>query len=525
MEVLHIQDAVNKLADRLTWRIALKLFWILSFRASGPLTYLLTSFAGFQPYNSWSCISNSTRCIERVHESGISRESFCGVESQDMLEQGVDVQFDLDGRNTYSTEWNLLCDREYLGTIISSAYFLGAVLGLAISSLLFDKFGRLFVLKISQVLSLILNICVIFPQGVEYMMVLRTLLGAAYFISNNGLLMIAVEFVPCNLRAVANVTSAAAWFTGEFLISICAYLIKDWRYIPVFTVGVMCINFVAVFGFLPESPLFLLSNRRDESAAKESLTKLARFYGINETFDSIKLCDNNKTETDDRKMLNIRSSIKEFWEYPVMIKQLFILTYAWMVTSGVYYGFVFSWAKLGKNLYISYTLNGTCGLLSLILLSLYYRCKRRRLAYFMFIVAASFLSAIVPESIGNDTITLSQIACLLGSLVNFAVFSALNLWTQEISPTTHRGKMMSTCSSIGRILSLLGPQASLLFQWNKTVTLVGFSVVSFMSGILMLLLPETSQRAMPSQANEVISRMQQIAIKKQKKSQIISVRL
>ena len=81
-------------------------------------------------------------------------------------------------------------------TIISSAYFLGAVLGLAISSLLFDKFGRLFVLKISQVLSLILNICVIFPQGVEYMMVLRTLLGAAYFISNNGLLMIAVEFVP-----------------------------------------------------------------------------------------------------------------------------------------------------------------------------------------------------------------------------------------------------------------------------------------------------------------------------------------
>ena len=262
-----------------------------------------------------------------------------------------------------------------------------------------------------------------------------------------------------------------------------------------------CVNFVAVFGFLPESPLFLLNNRRDESAAKESLTKLARFYGINETFDSIKLCDNNETEIDDRKMLNIRSSIKEFWEYPVMIKQLFILTYAWMVTSGVYYGFVFSWAKLGKNLYISYTLNGTCGLLSLILLSLYYRCKRRRLAYFMFIVAASFLSAIVPESIGNETITLSQIACLLGSLVNFAVFSVLNLWTQEISPTTHRGKMMSTCSSIGRILSLLGPQASLLFQWNKTVTLVGFSVVSFMSGILMLLLPETSQRAMPSQAN------------------------
>ena len=515
MEALTVQEAVNKLADKMTWSIALKLSWVLSFRLAGPFTYLVTNFAGFLPYENWRCLENSTRCLIREQKSGVSRDSFCGLEGQTALVEGVDIEWDLDGRNTYAIDWNLLCNREYLGTFISSSYFFGGLIGLAVASLLFDMFGRVYVVKITQVMSLLFNICLIFPTGIEYMLVFRALLGSAFFIANLGYVIISVEFVPCKLRTASNILCGLTWYFAEFLISLCAFLCKDWRYILVIGSGFLCLNMVALFCFLPESPLFLLSNKRDEDAARDSLRKLALLYNRSGQLDNVKLHERKDNEGDSQKIITFRESIKEFYNYPTMTKHLIILIYLWMTTSAVYYGFGFSWAKLGKNLYVTYTLNGACNLSSLVLLWVYYNGKRRRLVIFNFLITSALLGAIAPESIGNEIMTLSEAACLVGSLMNSVIFAAMLLWTQEISPTTHRGKIISICSTSGRVMSLLGPQVSLLFEWNKRATLVGFALMTFVSGILVMLLPETAKMPMPSQASEVISRREQVRTKRQ----------
>ena len=118
-----------------------------------------------------------------------------------------------------------------------------------------------------------------------------------------------------------------------------------------------------------------------------------------------------------------------------------------------------------------------------------------------------------------------------------AAFGSIYLYTTELSPTNHRGKMLGICdfsARIGQCLhnplisynmvlfraryqhvmikadmmypppgSFAGPYASLLFAWNKTFTLALFSVLALVGACFNLRLPETKGIPTPNSAEEV----------------------
>ena len=249
----------------------------------------------------------------------------------------------------------------------------------------------------------------------------------------------------------------------------------------------------------------------DEVACKESLKKIAKFFGSERKFDEVTLVAQCVKEQ------SIGEALNDFKKFPTLTKHIAILCFIWLKCGWLYYGFTFSWGMLGKNLYVSYLLNGCGEVLALMVLLAFFTLPRRTLAYFDLFAAVTLLIAITPESVGFKAISLSQIASLVGAISSAVVFAAHFLWTQELSPTTHRGKILCITSSCSRIGGLLGPQASLLFTWNKTATLCLFAAVALASGFLTMLLPETKGDIMPSQACEIFSRSEQLRLEKAEK--------
>ena len=519
MTAVSVQEAIESLAPHLTWKVILKFVWILSMRSSGPVLAMFTYFGGFLPYKQWVCLENSTECITRVNFSGVSRESYCGVEGQEALVVGKDMVWELDGRKTYAVDWNLLCEREYLGTFISSSYFVGALLGLLVSSSLFDRFGRLRVAQIAQIMSIVVCLIMAFAHDIKYLMIVRCLYGGFFFVSNTGFYILTIELIPKSLKAKGMALGLAMWTTGQFILTVVGYCFKDWKFIVIIGALILCLNLYPIFCILPESPLYYLSNRRDKLAAKESLKKLSQLFGTNCSFEDDELVDRNDDIGNSMEQ-SIIEALRDFIKYPILSKHVAILLFVWLKCGWLYYGFTFSWGRLGRNIYISYLLNSFGEAVAMTLILIYFiKMPRRYLGYFDIVAAVMLLVAITPEQIGFGVISVSQLACLVGAEASSAVFGAQFLLTQELSPTTHRGKILGLSSSSARIGSLLGPQASLMFTWNKTATLCIFASVAFISGVLMLLLPETKGHVMPSQASDVISRTEQVRLKKYKKIQ------
>ena len=470
-----VQNAVDSFSDNLTWKVVLRFLWVLSMRPATSILTLYPNLAGFLPYKQWSCVENNTVCLTRVKLRGVSRDSFCGVKGEAPLKAGLDMVWELNGRKTYAVDWDLLCGREYLGTLISSSLFVGALIALMTYSMLFDKFGRLRVCQITQIVLIISSIIMIFPYNLWHLMITRCIVGGAVFATISGYYVLVAELVPKKWREVAMAIMLAPFTLGTFIMVLVGYLCNDWRFIIVVAVILLCSNLYPVFYLVPESPLFYLSNKRNKVSAKESLKKLGEFYGVDRDFENVDI-----VEVSSCAELIINASFSEFFEdlkkHPALRKHVAVMLFVWLKCGWNYYGFTFSWGTLGRDLYWSYFLSA-CGGIVVQLTNLIYLkiLPRRTLAYFDIFAAITFLVAMAPESIGFTAISLSQIASLLGIVGSGTVFLGLFLWTQELSLTTHRGRIICISPSSARIGSFLGPQPILLFSWNKYFTFTLFS--------------------------------------------------
>ena len=479
------------------------------------MSSLLTNFAGFIPYTQWKCVPGSDLCLERVDADDFSKNALCGVDGKRMLVVDQEFVWDYGKRRTYAVDWDLTCSREYLGTLLSSTYFLGALLGMVISAPLIDRYGRLFVTKVVEICGITLFILMVFSSKYYYLFVTRTLLGAAYYVQLSSIYVYLIEVVPGRFKSTALTINASFWGIGQLILALLAYLIYDWKYILVVGIVLYSVNLYLLFFALPVSPLYLLVIKKDEKGTKNSLNLLAALYGSDKVFnDDVSIVDGNVTKEQSVTESTLLETLKDFIRYPVLGRQSLAQFFIWFTAGYLYFGFSFSWGKLGKNLYLSYAIAGVGELLAYLLMGLFLKFLNRRWLGFANLIAAStFLFAMVPDNIGNDQITLSQISCLIGSTINTFIFGSLYLWTQELSPTTHRGKILSWCSSSARIGSLLGPQASLLFDWSKYGTLVIFCLIAVLSAILMFRLPETFRGKVISEASEVVSRSEQRKVK------------
>ncbi|XP_036327579.1 putative transporter B0252.3 [Rhagoletis pomonella] len=87
---------------------------------------------------------------------------------------------------------------------------------------------------------------------------------------------------------------------------------------------------------------------------------------------------------------------------------------------------------------------------------------------------------------------------LIGKLAITCSFQILYFFTSEIFPTNVRNSLLSFCSMVGRIGSMLAPQAPLLANYYEYAPQILFAIFALISGTLTLLFPETTDKVLPT---------------------------
>ena len=253
-----------------------------------------------------------------------------------------------------------------------------------------------------------------------------------------------------------------------------------------------------------ESPRYYMIKGKVKEA-QEAIWKLAGINNVKTTLKDI-IIDEEVHLKD--KVATIQQ-LKEFFAYPVILKETIIQMFCWCLISMCFYGFNFGWQEILPNIYIGYILAAVGEVIAYILGTWLIAYKGRRLSMITFFIGSllSYLIAIINVNL-SDGWTLESVACLIGNSFISTAFSGIYLYTSELAPTSHRGMIFSFCSCAGRIGSFAGP-----FILTNVRDIIGkglsfglLAALSVIAVVGMLYLVETDKLQIPDKPEDVVKR-------------------
>ncbi|XP_023934321.1 organic cation transporter 1 isoform X2 [Bicyclus anynana] len=202
-----------------------------------------------------------------------------------------------------------------------------------------------------------------------------------------------------------------------------------------------------------------------------------------------KLDDQNSEE-------DCRASPFEMFRYPNIRKKFFILTFNWVALGVVYNSLSYNSPNLGVDDFLAFFIGGAVEIPSYFIA---WQCMERYgrrwvLCIFMNIGGLACLCcALVPEAWPWVVVSLA----MLGRLCAAASFAVFYVQIGELLPTVVRAQAMGASSVIAGIGLLTVPYIVALASISKYLPLIIMGVLSVMSGVTSLFLPETLNQPLP----------------------------
>lgn len=287
--------------------------------------------------------------------------------------------------------------------------------------------------------------------------------------------LLAIELVGPKRRVAAATIITIFYSLGEALLGVLAGQFQNWRvllrvlYIP----AAVHIFFLVL---LPESVRWLLSQRKEEQAIA-ILRRAARVNKRSLSDSSLQqLVQSNKEKLAESNETTypIRKAFKRFsW-------RIANCSLCWFTHTLIALGLSLNSVNLGGNKYNNFMLNGLVQVPGLILPLFIMNSLGRRtsLCGSMLVCAVCIGASIIFGKSNSRAIVLENnknsirflldghatelTLFLIGKFAITCSFQVLYFFTSEIFPTNVRNSLLSLCSMIGRIGSMIAPQTPLL---------------------------------------------------------------
>ena len=458
---------------------------------------------GLAPKND-SFVCKTVTCRELQRSNGTEALYFLENDTKSLVIDSSEYTWEME-RTSFIVDLGLHCKKDGAKvTLISSMYFVGAVIGSLVSAYILDNFGRKKSCIIGSIGAVLGTLVGTFCKSYSLLLIVRIMQGIGNFIVTAGCYVLLLEILPAKLRNYANGYGMVLWALGYPTASLIAYLIHNWNYLFLASSIFTLTGSISIFFMIEPPRYFLVCN--DLKKAELSLQKLAAMTSEENNINSVNLEDEIVR---DRQTQGIMQQFKELTSYPIMFFELLVQMFIWFVCALSFFGFNFGWSAILPDIYISYVLAAVGEIIAYVTsVSIIQALGRRRgMIVFLGGAIASYVLAVIDYDIGNGY-TVESVSCLVGLIFVSAAFAGIFFYTAELAPTSHRGLFFALCSSSGRIGSFLGPYViGYLFKiTHKAIPLGILAFLCFLAAFGILFLVETGDMKIPDVPAEVIER-------------------
>jgi len=477
------------------------------------VSFFTTSTAIFSAFNNLAGSFYGPKANYKCVVNNVTQDYSCPAPGSGIVcDKYIYDKTDFD--RTIVTEWDLVCDREFLASFTQSIF----MFGISVSALLFgylsDKYGRTKILQIALCWEILGGFFSIFANSIVLFTIARFFQSLGTYGRNLTAFLLGIESVGSLHRAKCGVAYQLGWAVGYVMLPLIAYLSRD--YVMMFYITTIPEILWVIWMFsMDESPKWLISKGYYDEA-EVVLRKALKINGMSDENLKPMIEELRSSYIEEEEIKVKKMSFFSLWKSPMIRKFTIILYFTWFANAYVYYGISLNIGVIGGNLFVNFALAGLIEVPSY-LLTIYlfnYMGRKTITAYYM--LAAGFCCLVI--SFFSYVVTVQALVlifALLGKFFITSTFAIIYVYSAELYPTPLRQVSVGSCSIFARGGSILAPFVKELSQYtNIAVTMIVFATFSLIDGCLVFLLPETKGKALPDSIEEV----QQVFRKEDKNS-------
>lgn len=396
-------------------------------------------------------------------------------------------------QSSRTIDWELVCDRRWMGAIAQTIYMFGVFTGAVTLGGLADKVGRKTVFCWSGLLQLVLGVAVAFVPEYFSFLVLRFVYGifgsAGSYICG---FVLSMELVGPSKRTACGIAFQATFAVGVMLVAGWGALIPD-RVTLQAVYGLHGLLLVAHWWVMDESPRWLWMQGRCDEAVR-IVAAAVKMNGRGIVLDTEYYLAKAKT-TAAKQVETAAVGIAHLFKTPNLRAKTLNVCFCWFSNSLVYYGLSLSTGKMSGNPFLILFLMGLVEMPSyLVIVFVLDRLGRRSITSSLML--AGGVCCIVATQIMQGSAAATTIV-MLGKLFIAGSFAVIYNYSAELFPTVVRNSAMGLGSMSARLSGALTPLITLLDSFDPTIPAVIFGVIALLSGIGVMFLPETMGQPMP----------------------------
>nr|Q66KG0.2 RecName: Full=Solute carrier family 22 member 16; AltName: Full=Carnitine transporter 2; Short=CT2 [Xenopus laevis] len=385
------------------------------------------------------------------------------------------------------TEWDLVCDREWLAKLIQPIFMLGVLIGAVIFGDIADRVGRRPIIWITSTGQFLFGIAVAFTFDYYSFVIVRFLLA---MVSSGYYVVVFVyltEYVGIKARTWASMHVHAFFAVGVMIVSLVGFLVRTW-WIYQIILSLTTLPFVLCCWMLPETPFWLYSQGKYKEVEKLIRT-IEKWNKISTPCKLSELCPAQETHVDQPNTLKNHNVLDLFYNWS-FARRTITVWLIWFTGSLGYYVFALNSVNLGGNEYLNLFLTGAVEIPSYIVACLGMDKIGRRNTLAPFLIISAVICGVImliPQDHSTVTIAMS----MAGKFSIAVAFGLIYLYTAELYPTIVRSLAVGSGSMMCRIGSVVAPFCVYLTDVWIFMPQMLVGIMAFLTGILTLTLPET----------------------------------
>ncbi|XP_070395208.1 organic cation transporter protein-like [Dermacentor albipictus] len=412
-----------------------------------------------------------------------------GVEKMACTEFAYD---DTNYESTASTQWDLVCDRAHLPSLVFTLGSVGSAIGTVLLGTLSDRIGRKPVF--------LLTVFIATAFGLSSILVTNFIAFAMLRFMNASVMpqifqlpyIILLELVGPQQRTLMLGVCCISWTVGLCILPLIAYLSRSW-----ILLGIICsscaIPNLFYYKLIPESPRWLLSQNKIKDTMA-ILQRIAKTNGVEVPADLETDLTKVQTKIAEEKEIAAARTFDLFRKARIR-RNILIITVSWVANGCAYYGLHINVTNMSGNEFLNFFLLGLVELPASVVgwwTMEYFGRRWSNVALQLLVSVACIASCFIP----TEAVVAGVTASLVAKFACAASFMIMYQQAAEVMPTPLRAFALGASSAFSSAFSICMPYIIYLGRYGNWIPFLFLGVLAAAAGISAAWLPETNGYAL-----------------------------